>query len=252
MAWYQLTFSPTGGTQKVANLLTQGLGEEFVSLDLMDRFVNLSSIPFAPDDCCLVAVPSFGGRVPAPAVQRLRDIAGNGARAVLVVVYGNRAYDDTLLELRDVMVQAGFRPVAGVAAVAEHSLMRQFGTGRPDEADRAELKSFAQTIRQRLDQAPPEDLALPGNYPYQAYGGVPLKPAGKSSCTACGLCAETCPTGAISKETPRKTDAAKCISCMACVARCPTGARQVSRLVLFAAGQKMKAVCGGRKPNELF
>ncbi len=86
MALYQLTFSPTGGTQKVANLLTQGLGEEFVSLDLMDRFLNLSSIPFTPADCCLVAVPSFGGRVPAPAVRRLRAITGNGARAVLVAV----------------------------------------------------------------------------------------------------------------------------------------------------------------------
>ena len=69
----------------------------------------------------MAAVPSYGGRVPEIAVSRLKQMKGNGARAVLLVVYGNREYEDTLLELSDVMEAAGFSPVAAVAAVAEHS-----------------------------------------------------------------------------------------------------------------------------------
>lgn len=252
MMLYNLTFSPTGGTQRVANLLTQGLGGPFVPLDMMDRFLNLSRISFEPEDCCLVAVPSFGGRVPGPAVQRLQPLKGNGAWAVLVVVYGNRAYEDTLVELQDLMTQQGFRPVAAVAAVAQHSLLPQFAQGRPDQTDEEELRAFAQTIRRRLDQETQAPLVLPGNRPYRAYSGVPLKPTGRRSCTGCGLCASTCPAKAIPKENPRKTDPAKCVSCMACAARCPMGARRVNPLLRFAAGQKLKAACSQRKANELF
>ena len=70
----------------------------------------------------VIAVPSYGGRVPGTAAGRLGAIRGNGARAVLVCVYGNRAYEDTLVELQDIAKQAGFRVTAAVAAVAEHSI----------------------------------------------------------------------------------------------------------------------------------
>lgn len=249
---YTLTFSPTGGTQKAANCLAQGLAESFTALDLMDRYLNLSRLTFTPEDCCLVAVPSFGGRVPAPAVRRLQALTGNGARAVLLAVYGNRDYDDTLLELEEVLVQAGFRPVAAVAAVAEHSLLPQFAAGRPDQADQAQLRAFGQAIRRRLEEGSPEELSLPGHRPYRPYAGVPMKPKATRACTACGLCAATCPVGAIPRETPRQTDKGKCISCMACAARCPQKARRTSRLMAFAAGRKLKAACAGRKENQLF
>jgi hypothetical protein len=53
-----------------------------------------------------------------------------------VAVFGNRAIDDTLLELQDVLVASGFVCIAGMETVAEHSLMHQFGTGRPDQQDK--------------------------------------------------------------------------------------------------------------------
>lgn len=254
MADYQLIFSPTGGTQRVADLLTCTLWNDAVEIDLMDRALDQGTAPaFTAEDCCLVAVPSFGGRVPAPAQRRLARMTGGGARAILVAVYGNRAYDDTLLELRDTLMAAGFRPVAAVAAVAEHSILRQFAAGRPDEADVLELAGFTQAIWQRLDSGQvPELLAVPGKQPYQPYSGLPIQPRCTSACDGCGHCAKVCPVGAIDPAAPHKTDGDKCITCMACAARCPRRARRLGRLVRFAAARKLKKACAGRKPNQLF
>ncbi|MEG0935986.1 MAG: 4Fe-4S binding protein [Clostridia bacterium] len=253
MSLYEITFSPTGGVQKVADVLAKALGQARISVDLTDRALDFDAFCLTASDVALVAVPSYGGRVPAIALSRLRQMRGGQAKAVLIAVYGNRAFEDTLLELRDTLTCAGFCCVAAVAAVAEHSIMRQFAAGRPDAADERVLTDYAEKIRQRLEAAPPaKALVLPGTAPYRPYGGVPMKPKAGSACVKCGRCAAQCPVDAISAENPLETDGAKCISCMRCVAQCPHHARSVSKLVLMAAAQKMKKACEGRKENELF
>ena len=96
--FYEITFSPTGGTKKCADLLSAAWSEK-TEIDLMDRKADFSKYTFTEEYTCLVAVPSFGGRVPAIATERLQNMQGGGAKAILVVVYGNRAYEDTLVEL---------------------------------------------------------------------------------------------------------------------------------------------------------
>lgn len=252
MKFYEMIFSPTGGTKRVADILAKGWQKEFVPVDLTDCGKDYSGYTFAEDDVCLVAVPSYGGRVPEPAVLRLKELKGNGARAILVVVYGNRAYEDTMLELYDVVTEAGFVPAAGVAAIAEHSIMRQFASGRPDAGDEQVLTGYAGILREKVEEGKILQRAdVPGKEPYREFGGV-MKPVGNKSCTGCGICVKSCPVGAIPKDMPRKTDAEKCISCMRCVAVCPGKARKVSRVLLFAAGKKLKKACGERKENELF
>lgn len=79
----------------------------------------------------LIAMPSFGGRAPAIAIERLRKIKGNGAKCTLISVYGNRDYEDTLVEMEDAAKECGFQIVAAIAAVAEHSIMPQYASSRP-------------------------------------------------------------------------------------------------------------------------
>lgn len=98
MKYYNIHFSPTGGTKKVADIICSALKGDFIEIDLCS---NIGKMSLCEEDICLVSVPSYGGRVPATAIERLKCISGNGAKAILNCVYGNRAWEDTLTELQD-------------------------------------------------------------------------------------------------------------------------------------------------------
>lgn len=249
---YSLYFSPTGGTKKVMDILA-GEWMTKVELDLSLPKQRYDVYRFERGDVCLIGVPVYGGRVPDVALEHLRQMKADHAAAILVAVYGNRDYDDALLELRKAAEGCGFRVVAAIGAVAEHSIMRQFASGRPDGQDEKELKEFVGKIREKLN-APKtwRDFFVPGRYPYQEYNGVPFKPAAQKECKGCGACAGRCPVGAIPAGDPSKTDENKCISCMRCIAVCPSGARKLNQAMLFAASLKMRKACSGRKVPELF
>lgn len=248
----QLLFSPTGGTQKAADLLAHALSDSVQTVDLCDSQACFSEVSLTSDDLALIAVPSYGGRVPAVAIQRLTAVHGNGAPAILMVVYGNRAFEDTMVELEDAAKQAGFRIVAGVAAVAEHSIVREFAAGRPDSQDKDQLTAFAAQIREKLAAGHLTEPVIPGNRPYKKAGGSGMVPKPTKDCDNCGLCAQSCPVQAIDPKDPHKVDQHLCISCMRCVSVCPQHARKLNPLMLAAAHTMLKKVCSDRKENELF
>ena len=178
MAVYEITFSPTGGTDKVTDILMEGCQEEKKEISLLSAEDHYGNYEFQKDDICFISMPSYGGRIPQIAAERLIQMKGNGAKAVLVCVYGNRAYEDTLIELKDKAEEAGFVIYGAVAAVAEHSIMRKFAAGRPDAGDEEELRAFGKKFREKLEQeADLEDV----------------KKVDEKKCIACMRCIAVCP-----------------------------------------------------------
>lgn len=235
----------------MGELLCKGLGGECVTTELCTKEENLKLPDIHADDLTVISMPVYAGRVPAMAVERLKGIKANGARCVIIAVYGNRAYEDALVEMQDVATDMGFRVVAAIAAIAEHSICRMYGSGRPDAEDANELASFAADILRKIkmdgEYAP---LSLPGNRPYKQGCKGPY-PTANDNCTGCGTCAGECPAGAISPDNLRGNDNGLCIGCMRCVAVCPVQARSIGeRLNMLAA--HLEPLCRDRKKNELF
>lgn len=247
--WINAIFSPTGGTAKVARSIAKGSGLEVREVDL--------SAPVTPEELpegavLAAAVPVFGGRVPAAALERLAALKGKGNPAVAVAVYGNRAYEDALLELKNALEQGGFQVVAAGAFIAEHSIVRSIAAGRPDGEDTRAAEAFGASVAAKLaagDSFAP--LQVPGSPEYKEYKGLPFHPKADRSCTKCGTCAASCPVGAIPVEDPSGTDEARCISCMRCVAVCPEGARALPAAALLGSKTMLMACASKpRKPEQ--
>ena len=252
MSLFNIAFSPTGGTKKVADILACEIGSDVTPVNLCEKTYDSVYIHFNADDVCIFAVPSYGGRVPQTAIDRISKMHGVGTRAVAVVVYGNREQEDTLLELCDTLESAGFFVAAGVVAIAEHSVIRTIAAGRPDADDEAVLKAFAKQISAKLEEmTEPAKPLIPGNTPYKARGGG-MRPAADENCIKCGKCAAECPVGAIPSDAPDLAGGENCISCMRCISVCPNGARAIDKELYTAISQKLGAVCAIRKECELF
>ena len=250
MKTYQLVFSPTGGTEKAAAAITKNW-PQVRTIDLSLPDTDYSSISIEPDALVLVAMPCFGGVAPQLALDRFARIKGNGATCVLVAVYGNRAYENTLVQMHDTAQTAGFRVIAAVSAVAEHSIIHQYAAGRPNAEDREELARFGTKILEKAASDSKETPEIPGKRPYKTSGGG-MVPTANASCTGCGLCAQRCPAQAISPEHCKTTEKSKCIGCMRCVSICPVHARSVNHLMVSVASLAIKKACSTPKANELF
>lgn len=204
------------------------------------------------DSIIVAAVPVFGGRVPQIAVKRMMKLNANGCRAAAVVVYGNRAYDDALLELKDTLNAIGCRVIAGGAFVAEHSMVREIAAGRPNQKDLEAAFEFGKKIANALKQDDKKDITVPGNPNYKnKKTGNGMKPKTGKSCSKCGECSKVCPVGAIPVDNPQKTSKS-CIGCMRCVSVCPNNARALPKQVLLLAGAVLSSAKKKSCEPEIF
>jgi len=248
--WIVTHFSPTGTTAKTALAIAKGSGCAYREIDLS---APVQGEQIGAGDVLLAAMPVYGGRVPSVALERLTQLRGSGQKAAAVVVYGNRAYEDALLELKNTLENNGFQVVAGAAFIAEHSIVRSIAAGRPDAQDLQAAERFGAAIMKKLtESASIPSVQVPGNFPYKVFKGLPAHPKANKQCVQCGACARACPVGAIPLESPQKTDSGKCITCMRCVSVCPHGARGLPAPVLLASQTMLKTAAAGRKEPEYF
>ncbi len=198
----------------------------------------------------------YSGRVPKTFRQRLNGIKGQRTFAALIATYGNREYEDALLEMKNLTEENGFLTVGAAAVVTEHSVIRSIAAGRPDAKDMVFIEGFCWELKKKIAGITSDEsftkLYVPGKEPYRKYMELPMVPVAAASCTACGFCVKRCPVGAISEQNPRKTDKEKCIGCMRCVRICPQKARHLSKIKMAAGECYLSSAKRIRKEPEMF
>ena len=245
--WIVAHFSPTGGTKKVADAIAAGFDTPVEEMDLTKSEV---SVTLGEKDALMAVLPVYAGRVPQISLERLSSLKANGQKAVAVVVYGNREYDDALLETKDALEANGFKVIAAAAFIAEHSIVRSIAAGRPDTEDEALCRQFAADVMAKADDVP--TVSVPGNNPYKELKPSAFHPSANENCVKCGTCAKQCPVGAIPTDDPSQTNNDLCINCMRCVQVCPVRCRALPAPFVEGATNMLNEKAAGYKKPALF
>ncbi|MGW8316226.1 MAG: EFR1 family ferrodoxin [Bacteroidales bacterium] len=230
-------FSPTGTTKKILQAVAGGINHGAADLiDLTTPGARTQKLKTSEDDLLVVAVPVYMGRVPALLMEWLNGIAANDSPAVCIVVYGNRAYEDALIELEDILRKQGCIPVAGAAYIGEHSYSSSeipIAESRPDERDLQDARTFGRKTMEKLRSCSSlehlMELGIPGHIPLEGAAWIWNVDfiAISKECSQCGTCSEKCPVGAIDATDSYLIDQEKCITCCACIRNCPQNARSM-------------------------
>ena len=266
---WALYFSATGNTDKVANTVAEELA---VRLE-----VPLERIPFTRPgerekeytftdaDLVVVGAPTYAGKLPNKILPDFQTkLHGNGALAVGVVTFGNRAYDNSLAELCAVLESGGFHTVAAGAFACRHAFTDELAFGRPGWDDRRQMADFAAKTAEKVKAAAelPASVQVPGDaaasyYVPKGTDGQPAKflkakpKTNLSKCTNCGACARLCPMGAIDPQNVASVPGT-CIKCQCCVRKCTKHAKYFDDPAFLSHVAMLERNFAEPKENEVF
>ncbi|MDR1160650.1 MAG: EFR1 family ferrodoxin [Syntrophomonadaceae bacterium] len=268
---WSVFFSATGTTEKIATEIGSVIAEKLNVPHKCFSFTLPSArekiLSFSADDLVVFATPVYAGRVPNVLLKYLNTIVGNGAIAVPVSLYGNRNYDDALIELRDILEKDGFHTIAAAAFIGEHSFSTTLAQDRPDQKDMEIAHAFADQVTAKVKDGTDLDSGSPIHVegvpdPYRGYyqprdrkgNSIDIrkvKPLTDDTCTNCMICAELCPMGSISYEDVKEFTGI-CIKCCSCIKNCPINARYYEDPGYLYHKQELEEGLVRRAEPELF
>lgn len=251
-------FSPTGTTKKIVKEIGKGISDHVKEFNITKEINREKELTFDENNLLIIGVPVYRGRIPDFLEDYFSKLKGNNTMAIFIVVYGNRDYDDALLELKENLEKNSFNGIAAGAFIGEHSYTEKVASKRPDRDDLTIAQDFGISIKNKLveieNMKEKAVLDVKGKHPYKERGvNIIAAPETDDTCIECGACAEACPMGAISFENYSKVDTSLCIHCFACVKICPVGSKSFNSKTIDGIILKLITnFSATRKEPELF
>ncbi|MDO4754598.1 MAG: EFR1 family ferrodoxin [Bacillota bacterium] len=232
-------FSGTDTTKKIVECITRTISNILQIEMTIDDFTKPGRrdepLHFDSGDIVVLGMPVIAGRVPNLMLPNLGQMRAEGAFGIPVVLYGNRNYDDALVELADIMKEAGMTLAGAGAFIGEHSFSTVLGAGRPDASDMQIAEEFGRAVARKVQERETGEFFIRGENPIRPYyqprdrNGNPIdirkvKPKTNERCNQCGLCVSLCPLGSIDPDDVTHIRGI-CMKCCACIKKCPQQAK---------------------------
>lgn len=230
-------FSPTKTTEKailgIGENLSNKLEYPLTKINITSSNSRDKNYSFNKDDILLLGLPVYAGRIPEILEKFLANLKGDKTLAIVVAVYGNRDFDDALLEMKNILEDNEFHVISAAAFIGEHSFSNKIATDRPDVNDMKFAKMISDKIADKILLLKAgndiKNFELRGNFPYKERSELPpLLQKTTDDCIFCMECVENCPTDSIDDEDPAKINQDKCIICCSCIKICPANAKYIS------------------------
>lgn len=267
----EVWFSPTGTTKKIVSAIAESIEKNIgencelkkTSLTLPKEREDL--LVYKSSDIVVLGVPVYAGRVPNILLKYLDTLEGNSAIGIPIVLYGNRNYDDALIELADIMREKGFKVVGAGAFIGEHSFSKILAKKRPNKDDIEKAKNFGLKISEKIknmDRNVYTELKIKGNRPYRPYYRPKniagefydfrkIKPKTSDRCIDCKICVYLCPVGSIDLDDVSKINGI-CIKCGGCIKGCLTNAKYYDDENYLKHQHELEEEFQDRKEIEIF
>lgn len=255
-------YSPTGTTKQVVRKIGKNTG---LKLTCEYNIASNKALPNAEvtnSSLTIIGLPVYAGRLPITVIEALKKLKSNQSPVVIVVVYGNRAYEDSLLELKEIVSNCGFNIIAGAAFIGEHSFstnQKPIAQNRPDKQDLEKCREFAHMVCDKLKSfdnfATQNQIDTPGNIPYRErkpHSARVHPKVDNDLCTLCGICVESCPVNAIIINEMVEINGKLCTLCCACVKSCPEMAISLDNIPINKIRDNLFLNCSIRKEPVYF